>query len=142
MKTRNVAELIACCVQAFENCHTCERLNPWNSAHKERAEYLTREFLPSGSGFDCGTKLLLDESRPEKLVFFTEFHHMDSNGSYDGWTSHKVTVRPSLVHGLILTVGGRNRNDIKDYIYESFWDALNRRAEMPDIRPEPAAETK
>jgi hypothetical protein len=97
----------------------------WFERHRATAEALTREFMPSGSGFDIGTSLYLDESTGEKLVFAVSFHHMDSCGSYDGWTDHKVTVRPSLIHGFTVSVSGRDRNQIKDLIAESFHIALS-----------------
>ncbi len=82
-------------------------------------------FAPSGSGFDAGT-VLSDESTGEKLVFTTEYHHMNESGFYDGWTSHNVVVRPSLLHGFVLTVSGRDRNGIKDYIHDCFYEFLRK----------------
>jgi hypothetical protein len=76
------------------------------------------ELLPSGSGFDCGTKFVsADDS---KIVFTTEFHHMNENGFYDGWTQHRVTVRASLSLGIDIVVSGRDRNGVKDYIAQAF----------------------
>ena len=49
---------------------------------------------------------------------------MNENGFYDGWTDHTLTVRPSLVHGIELEISGRNRNDIKEYLHETFHSAL------------------
>ena len=74
--------------------------------------------LPSGSGFDAGTKL--ESADDSRIVFSTSFHHMDENGFYDGWTEHKVTARASLTGGLRIHVSGRNRNNIKDYIADVF----------------------
>jgi hypothetical protein len=76
--------------------------------------------LPSGSGFDQGTKIDLRFSSPEQLVFHTSFHHMTDDGVYDGWTEHTVFVQPSLAMNFVLVVKGPNRNEIKDYIEESF----------------------
>lgn len=75
--------------------------------------------LPSGSGLDTGVKLDLDRSSAEKLVFDTEFHHLNENGYYDGWTQHTVTVTPSF-DGFNLKISGRDRNGIKDYLYDLF----------------------
>ena len=49
---------------------------------------------------------------------------MNENGYYDGWTEHTVTVTPSLQHAFSLRISGRNRNDIKDMMHESFNYAL------------------
>lgn len=70
---------------------------------------------PSGSGIDMGTALS-ETSNPEKIVLGTHFHHMDAQGGYDGWTAHKVTVKASMLLGIDITVGGRNKNDIKEYL--------------------------
>lgn len=88
------------------------------ATHRERLDTLCKNYLPSGSGFDNGTSLS-DESKPERLVFSTGFHHM-TEGMYDGWTNHSVVVTPSLMFGLNLRVTGRNRNEIKEYIAEVF----------------------
>lgn len=54
------------------------------------------KLMPSGSGIDSGTKLLLDKSSSDKLVFLVEYHHMDSNGMYCGWSSREIIITPSL----------------------------------------------
>lgn len=79
--------------------------------------------LPSGSGWDCGTRIDGD-STPDRPVLFGHFHHMDSNGSYRGWTDHAVIVTPSLAFGIEVKITGRDRNGIKDYLAELFHDAL------------------
>jgi hypothetical protein len=91
--------------------------------HEARLLDLVREHMPSGSGFDSGTHLDFDASHAEKLVFTTSFHHMNSVGYYDGWTEHTVTVTPSF-QGFNLRISGRNRNDIKEYIHDTFASAL------------------
>ena len=96
-----------------------------DSARRDMIDSACRDYLPSGSGFDSGTNLDWNKSTAEKLVFETAFHHMDSNGFYSGWTHHTVTIRPSLVFGFTVTVSGRNRNEIKDYIAESMQSALS-----------------
>jgi len=89
---------------------------------EERLERLM-ETAPSGSGFDAGTSV--DTDRSDVLIFSASFHHMDDAGYYGGWTEHTVRVKPSLAWGFDLTVSGRDRNGIKDYIGETFADWLN-----------------
>ena len=45
---------------------------------------------------------------------------MNENGMYDGWSEHTITVHPSLQFGFRLTVSGRDRKEIKDYLHETF----------------------
>lgn len=80
--------------------------------------------MPSGSGIDSGTKLDYGRSTPDKLVFTMSFHHMNDSGMYDGWTDHSITVKPSLVYGIEIGISGRNRNDIKDYLGDTYHAAL------------------
>lgn len=89
----------------------------------EEVERLCKAFMPSGSGFDVGTKLLLDDSKPGRLVFQTSFHHMNDAGMYDGWTEHRVYAIAEH-DGMDIVVGGRDRNQIKDYIAECMTQAL------------------
>lgn len=120
---------LASLVQARLNCEKSGNAE-WHSKHTERIERLVKEYLPSGSGFDSGTKLDLDSSTGDKLVFGTAFHHMNESGMYDGWTPHVVTVRPSLAFGFNLSISGRDRNGIKEYIGELFGLALNEEIEI------------
>lgn len=90
----------------------------------ERLSKIERNILPAGSGFDNGTALDYLRSTPEKLVFTTAFHHMNDHGFYDGWSTHDVIVKPSLIFRLDIKVTGRNRNGIKEYIAEMFHSSL------------------
>ncbi len=65
------------------------------------------------------------KSRGDYLVFNTAFHHMNDSGSYDGWTDHTVTLRPSFIGGFDMHITGRDRREIKEYIAQCFHDALN-----------------
>ena len=92
--------------------------------HRARIDRLVSNHLPSGSGWDSGTTLDHGMSNANRLVFHGSFHHMDDNGSYDGWTDHSIIVTASLTSGIDLRVTGRNRNDIKEYLAEMFQYAL------------------
>jgi sulfite reductase beta subunit-like hemoprotein len=98
---RKMYQELASLVDAIANCQ--ERNNTeWAKRHEARAYYLIKNYGPSGSGIDSGTSLKLSECKPDRLVLFTEFHHMDENGTYDGWTQHRVTVTPVWRMGSIL----------------------------------------
>lgn len=97
--------------------------NEWASKHLDTIRRLD-DCMPHGSGLDNKTGLIIEESTPEKLVFGADYHHMNDGGMYDGWTEHRVIVTASLQFEISIKVTGRNRNDIKDYIAESFQYAL------------------
>jgi hypothetical protein len=120
--------LIANKLIAIENCRKSGNLE-WKDRHAEAIEQLVKQHLPSGSGFDSGTKLDWDKSTPERLVFEAPFHHMDGHGFYSGWSEHEVIVKASLAFGFELRITGRDRNDIKDYMHEVFHAALSEEVE-------------
>ena len=118
-----VYEAIARRVDALRRCNA-----EWVIKHTECIDSLVRGHMPSGSGFDCGTQFDIEshvESPADRLVFSTAFHHMNECGMYDGWTDHKVIIRPSLRDGFTMTITGRDRNGIKEYIADVFHSALN-----------------
>ena len=122
--TRKLAYSLASLVSAIRNCQKSGNAE-WKAKHTEKLNDLIREHMPSGSGFDNGTSLDHDRSGGERLTFNTAFHHMDENGSYNGWTEHAVTVRPHFIGSLQVKVSGQDKNGIKDYIAECFDAALS-----------------
>lgn len=106
--------------------HNCEKHGnaEWLANHSANMRQLVKDFMPSGSGIDSGTTLVLDECTEDKLVFQTSFHHMAESGMYDGWTEHRIVVTASLWSDINLRIGGQNRNEIKDYLHEVFHTAL------------------
>lgn len=116
--------VIASLSVARSNCEN-SGMGEWMRTHAARLDQLAREFLPSGSGFDNGTTIVPDKCDAGRLVFRTAFHHMDENGFYCGWTHHVVTARPSLIGGYTVSVSGSNRNDIREFIADTFHAALS-----------------
>jgi hypothetical protein len=107
-------------------------MTDWENRHKETLRELVKEHMPSGSGFDNGTRLDEDRSTSEKLVFVTSYHHMNGVGYYDSWTEHTVVVKPSLAFHFDLKVTGKDRHDIKEYIAEVFHASLLIEDEVED----------
>lgn len=111
--------------QTFNAYLNCKKMgNPYAREHEETIEEIVKNYLPSGSGINSGVKFNFDESKAERLIFAFGFHHMNENGYYDGWTEHKLVVTPSLQSGFDLKITGRDRNQIKEYLYEVFSEAL------------------
>lgn len=84
--------------------------------------------MPHGSGIDGNhAKLDFDRSKPNRLVFAPfDFHHMNDGGYYDGWSEHELIVSASLAHGYELKITGRDRNDVKEYLYQTIDYAITR----------------
>lgn len=108
-------------------------VNAWETARTQ-----VMSSAPSGAGIDNGTVLVLlddDRYRPGQIKFRVDFHHMDEHGFYDGWTKHMVTVRPDLARGFVLAISGRDRNEIKDYLYEVYYQWLREEIVPEPVRP-------
>lgn len=123
-----VYQAIASKIDAMRNCNKNGN-GEWFEKHHDAILAIVKEYMPSGSGFDCGTAIdvcdLVDANK-DQLIFSVYFHHMDESGGYNGWTQHKVIVTPSLAHGYSLRVTGRDRDGIKEYIADTFNHCLRR----------------
>lgn len=109
-----------------------------NDVGRHRAAYSLSQIMmraPSGGGIDCGTRLIpfdydgdrydTTEYKGGPIKFFVEFHHMNDGGYYDGWTEHTITLRPHLIFGYELTISGKDKNGIKDYLADIYGGWLN-----------------
>ena len=128
MNPKQVYQELASRFVAMQNCEKHANLE-WEQKHRNAIQDICKNILPSGSGIDTGTKFDFDESSEDKLSFRASYHHMNEGGMYDGWTEHKIILTPSLLHGFRLHITGRNRNDIKDYLHETYEYSLTRTLE-------------
>lgn len=144
-----MTKVISQLATAFASWHRAEDIGlPFVSEkHAEMIHFIDKELLPRGCGFDMGCNLDFQESKPNRIVIRTDFHHMNGAGFYTGWTDHKVVIRPSLAFGFEVKVTGQNRNLIKDYIADVFIQALmhefdftEKMREIFEPRPEPRPE--
>lgn len=106
---------------AWKNCKESNNITWQEHWHDLIAAQLER--LPSGGGLDAGVNFNWDKSKPEALVFNFWYHHM-VEGSYTGWTQHRLKVTPSFQHGFTLTLTGPNKNGIYEYLYDLFHDVF------------------
>ena len=98
-------------------------------------ETLVKEWMPRGSGIDCGTKLDVEKSTRTKLVFTFDYHHMNEDGYYCGWSSHKLIVTPTFDDFDLKIIGQhpskqKHQTDwFHDYLYDTYRHALQSRFE-------------
>lgn len=85
--------------------------------------YQCTNLLPSGSGFDSRPEINADDSTAEVLKISGSFHRMNDVGMYDGWQDFRISIRPSLIHKLRVTVTSA-RGDLAGYIADTYADAL------------------
>lgn len=130
---RIVYRELAACIDAMNRCEKwvdekpqTEREHWFNMRliHSNRIKRLVSDYLPRGNGIDYGCEFNFVASNGDKLVFDLSFHHMNESGSYDGWTDHTVTVCASLISDIDIKISGKNRNDIKEYLYQVIEPAL------------------
>lgn len=122
MKPQTVAQAIASTLQARKNCERSGN-REWETRHGERLDKLV-DCLPSGSGIDNGTTLDRERTTASKIVMTAGYHHMNDGGYYDGWTHHTITILPGF-DGISVSVSGRNRNQIKEYLSDVYHAALS-----------------
>ena len=131
---KTLIQAIASRLQARHNCaENLDRAHDdfkahwheWIVKHTQWLLTCEKNHLPSGAGIDNGTRIDLEASTPERIVFTCSYHHMNDVGVYDGWTEHTVIVTPSFVYGLEIKISGRNRNEIKDYLHDTFHTCLD-----------------
>ena len=109
--------------QQIQNCKTSGN-DYWLKQARARLKAL-EDMLPHGSGIDGNNCILADKTTNTRIVITTEFHHMNEVGFYDGWTDHVVNAQPSFRGHVVVTVTGRNRNDIKDHLAMEFAESLD-----------------
>lgn len=128
---RKVYQKIASTVVARLCCMRGSWKEEWVGRHEEVLSSINQNHLPSGSGFDLGTRINFSKSTGEKLVLDSAIHHMDEGGYYDGWTHFSVIVKPSLVHEITIQIVGRfpRKYDDKDFIHNVFLEALMKEVE-------------
>jgi len=124
MIKQTVIQAIDAALTASRNCETSGNTE-WARKWSDRLDWIERNVLPSGSGIDNGTTINRD--RKDGVVLEVSFHHMDEHGHYDGWTDHVIHVAPSF-SGIDITVTGPNRNDIREYLADTFYHELTQDA--------------
>jgi hypothetical protein len=112
-----------------------------NNVHGELSRiHQLESFLPRGSGIDSGTKIDLDKSQPDKIILTFDYHHMNEDGFYDGWSCDwKAIITPTFLSYIGLHVDlktGRfndnshrrryNDSNFKDYLHETYYYCLDK----------------
>ena len=121
-RTEPLYRLLASTIHARLSCIKTGNTE-WTDKHEATVNMLN-ELLPHGAGLDGQRCVDLERSTGERIVICVEFHHMNDDGMYDGWTIHDIIVTPSLVTTIDVKVTGRNKNDVKGYLAEMFGNVL------------------
>jgi hypothetical protein len=103
--------------------HT-DKKTGWFDPSAKQVRSFVHEYLPSGSGLDGDIVVDFSRCNSNQVVIDVEYHHMNEVGMYTGWTNHSIVVTPSF-DGIDVCVTGKNKNDIKEYLLDLFYDALS-----------------
>ena len=87
-------------------------------------EKIAKEYLPRGSGFDCGCKIIEEKRYQNRIIIKAEFHAMNENGYYVGWYTYKIIVKPTFQNGLNFVIKGRDYNGLREYVGDCVYEAL------------------
>lgn len=132
-KRIKVYQALARTFAAWQHCQSSKVSNRFATQHEQTIINLIRETSPSGSGIDSGVDFDFNESKNDNLVISFDYHHMNGDGFYCGWTSQTLTIKPSLQSGfeLCCTVNGKpddedcGEDSALDYFYDIFGEWLN-----------------
>lgn len=121
MEIKELYKELASTLYAYQQCK--KGLNTlWEEKHKKRIIELIDK-LPHGAGID-GKYCFNWEADPDRYIEFTcEYHFMNENGYYDGWTSFAVRVYPHLFLDVRLVITGKfpgKYQDVKEGLYEIY----------------------
>jgi len=108
----------------------------WEHNRDKLLVYIQKSLLPSGSGIDCGTKLCETLGKNGSFKLTLEFHHMNENGMYDGWTQHEIIVKPDLQFEFVMDIRGKDRNQIKDYLGDIYDACLREEVDDEKLKKE------
>lgn len=122
-RKRTVAQTLASAIMARRNCNQSGKTE-WYDRWTKLCERIESEFLPRGSGVDNGTRIDWSKSTGARIVLACGYHHINDSGIYSGWSEHTITITPDW-EGINITIGGRDRNGIKEYLSELYHAALS-----------------
>ena len=87
-------------------------------------ESIEKDYLPCGSGFDCGCKIIDEKRYKNRIVIEAKYHAMDDNGYYHGWYTYKIIVHPSF-NGIALKIYGKDYNGLREYVGDCMYNSLD-----------------
>ena len=83
-------------------------------------EQFADQHLPSGSGIDAGTKVIIHECNIRQIVLTCGYHSMDpDNGMYNGWVHFEFKLKASFTPPFrMLTIMSNDSMDDDEYEFQ------------------------
>ncbi len=114
------------------------RATTWPAFEDESLEQL----LPSGSGFDAGSKVIwhFKKTNTKRITIESAYHFLNDGGYYVGWAHFEIIVLADMITGFTLSLRSKGAwpqkyIQTKEYILDVFNDALERDVEV-EYNPE------
>lgn len=115
---------IASTITAINNCRQSGNVE-WLEKHKDALYSIEKNVLPHGSGIDAGCTINLEISNETRIIIDCPFHTMDEHGYYSGWRDYQIIIKAHLAFGFTVTVKGRDYNELKDYLSDTFHHVMS-----------------
>lgn len=126
MKTKLIARIYRI-LQAKEDCKNTNNIE-WLNNHEFSLFEIERNNLPHGSGIDSGCTIDR-EFKENKVILNVPFHNMDEFGGYCGWSEFKIICKPEF-DGISLKIIGKDKYYVKDYLYDLFYEILQKEIDL------------
>lgn len=94
-----------------------------NTPKKAKELALLEKLLPIGNGVETGCVILL-KSTEKRIEVDTAYWHPNYSYETSRWTEHQVVITPSFEGEINIRITGKNENNVKDYLYDIFHEAL------------------
>jgi hypothetical protein len=88
-------------------------------------EYIVRELLPKGSGFDDYPAIV--EASDSEVIIVIRYHPLNEDGYYEGWIEERLHITPSIIHTYKseLTDNSGAEEGIREYILDTYHEVLS-----------------
>lgn len=93
--------------------------------HPSLHDYIVRELLPNGSGFDDYPSIA--EVSDSEVIIVIRYHPMSEYGYYEGWIEERLRITPSISHTYKseLTDNSGAEEGVREYILDTYHEVLS-----------------
>lgn len=102
--------------------------NVWDQ-HDDILDFIEQELLPSGSGFDSGTKINREKTTDTRIVLDTAVHPLTDAGYYTAWKHFSIIVSASHLFGFTVKSSKKLPWYIREWVLDTFYEVLDTEVE-------------
>ena len=97
--------------------------------HNDVLDFIEKELLPSGSGFDSGTKINREKTTDTRIVLDTAVHPLTDAGYYTAWKHFSIIVSASHLFGFTVKSSKKLPWNIREWVLDTFNEVLDTEVE-------------